>query len=134
VRKSKTPPAAVDTRGQISVEFEGQKFILRPSWEAINAIEQQTGRGLYELATLATTGQLALDVLSLIVVELMRAYGRANPQDPLHATYMSATTTRISELIYESSIPQVLARVAVVLLGALTGGYTASGEAKPATR
>ncbi len=130
--KSKTAEGAalLDTRGQIAIELEGQKYMLRPSFEAINAIELQTGRSLYDLAGEGTTGRMKAETMGLIVAELMRAHGKANPEDPLASTYNGAKAQRIAELIYEEGVPYLIPPIVAVLIGALTGGYTASGEVK----
>lgn len=128
----KTAPAdKVDVRGQIAIELEGVVYQLRPSREAILAIETQTGNSLYQLAGLAIAGGMQTETMGLIVAELMRAHGKANPQDPLNSTYIGAKPERIAELIHEEGVPYVVPPIVAVLMGALTGGYTASGEPKP---
>jgi hypothetical protein len=128
-RKAAAEPQ-VDVRGQISVELDDTKFMLRPSNEAVLAYEEQTGLSTYKLAGLAISGEMRLGTMGLIVAELMRAYGTANPDDPLITTYRAAKPERIAELIQEAGIPFVLPKIVAVLMGVLTGGYTASGEAK----
>ena len=127
------PEAAADTRGQVSVELDGQEYLLRPSFEAIAACERQL-RPLYQLATEASRGELSLDDMGVIVAEMMRAQGKADPDGPLAADYKGARAERCSQLVYEAGAPGVCARLMVVLIGALNGGYDAKGEAKaPAT-
>lgn len=121
-----------DLRGHVTLPLDGQEFELRPSRKAIAAIERQT-RPLFVLAQDAARGALSLDELSVIVTEMMRAYGEAEPQDPLVRHYKGVTLDRVADLIYEAGQPKVCARVMVVLTGALTGGYTAAGEAKAGT-
>jgi hypothetical protein len=130
-KRAATDEARVDTRGQICVELEGVSYMLRPSREAIAAIELQTGRSLYDLAGEAISGRMQTATLGLIVAELMRAYGKANPEDQLHTTYAAAKPERIAELIHEEGVPFIVPPIVAVLMGALTGGYTASGEVKP---
>jgi hypothetical protein len=129
-RNKAADEAKVDVRGQISVELDGTKFMLRPSNAAVLAYEEQTGLATYKLAGLAISGEMRLGTMGLIVAELMRAYGVANPDDPLITTYRAAKPERIAELIQEAGIPYVLPAIVAVLMGVLTGGYTASGEAK----
>lgn len=127
-RKAKSDD--VNLRGEITIELEGQEYILRPSFEAIESIEEATGQTLFDLAGDATQGKLSFKVMGIIVAAMMRAYGKSHPEDPLFTTYRSSKPERLSELIYEFGGPRVTARITVLLVGALTGGYTASGEAK----
>lgn len=130
-RKSKPEAQAVDVRGQIKVSLGGADYMLRPSHEAIEAIESTLGRSLMELAQQALAGTLKIADLAIICAEMMRAHGRANPD--AGPSYKGAQAERLAGLIYEASPPTITARVAIVLMGAVTGGYTAAGEPKPAT-
>jgi tail tube GTA-gp10-like protein len=128
------PEPAVDFRGQVSLPLDGQDLMLRPSFEAIAAIEHQL-RPLFDLAQDATRGQLTLEEMGVIAAECMRAYGRAYPEDPLITVYRGASSEKLSRLIYEAGGPKTCARIMVLLVGALNGGYTAEGEAKaPASK
>jgi len=122
----------VDSRGQISVPLAGQDYVLRPSHEAIMAIERQT-RPLYQLATAAEGGSLTLEEQAICVVEMMKAYGAANPEDALASDYKGANAKKVGALIHEAGSFRICARLYIVLSGALYGGYTASGEVKAAT-
>lgn len=122
----------VDARGQIALPVAGQNYILRPSMEAIEAIEREL-RPTYQLATDASRGALMLSEMAIICAEFMRAYGKANPDDPLATDYKGAQAENLAPLIYEAGIPIVCARLMVILVGALNGGYTAAGEAKAGT-
>lgn len=127
----KNAPAAVDTRGRIQVNLGGADYALRPSWQAIEAIEHQLGRSLIELSGQAVNGSLKIGDQAVIVTEMMKAEGRAEAS--AGPSYLGAKPERIAELIYEASAPAITARLAVLLIGAVTGGYTAAGELKPAT-
>lgn len=121
---------ALDTRGQIAVELDGTQFTLRPSFEAILEAEKQTGLNLYELATLAANSRMSIDQIAIVVAATMRAHGKANPEDPLKSSYVGAKAETLAPMIYEACSSRVMGRVAVLLAGAVMGGYTASGEAK----
>ncbi len=124
----------VDARGQMTVPLDGQEYVLRPSLEAILAIERQTRpRTLYDLATEASQIRLPIEDLATIVAHFMRAHGKASPDDPLATDYQGAKPERLRDLIYEAGIPSITQRVYVVLLGAISGGYDASGEVKAPT-
>jgi len=122
-----------DTRGQITLPVDGTEYVLRPSYEAIMAIERITRRSLYELAGEATQGRMSCEVMAIVCAEMMRAFGKANPEDPLASSYRGAKPEALGPMIYEAGGPKVCARLAVVLIGALTGGYDSSGEAKAVT-
>lgn len=131
-KRKAEPPKVVDDRGQMLVPLGGYDYVLRPSEEAIANIERQLGRSLYQLATAAPAGGLSLDDMAVIIAEMMRAYGKANPDDPAVASYCGAKTESLRGMIYEAGAPSIVARLSIVLVGAMAGGYTASGEARAA--
>ncbi|HEY1605623.1 MAG TPA: GTA-gp10 family protein [Allosphingosinicella sp.] len=131
------PPEAptlddLDTSGQITLPLGGEDYVMRPSWEAIQSIERQL-RPLFDLAGAANLGKLTIEEMAVIAAAMMRAHGKAAPEDANARTYNNADVGRLAELIYEAGAPRVCARLSIVLIGALTGGYTAAGERKPAT-
>lgn len=121
----------LDLRGQMALPLGGEEYLLRPSHTAIIAIEKRLGRTCFVLSGQAMRGELNTEELAVIATELMLAEGRHLGKDA-PAVYKGAKVERISELIYEEGAPRILARIAIVLLGAATGGYTAKGEARPA--
>jgi hypothetical protein len=123
------PKEELDTRGQITVPLDAD-YVLRPSYEAISSIERQLGLSLHVLADLATTSRLNLEQMGVIVAEMMHAFGKASPEDAMVSTYRGCTPEKVSELIFEASPAKVMARIVPLLIGALTGGYDASGELK----
>lgn len=134
--KAKTEAAAatVNSRGELSVELDGSKFVLRPDHLAIEAIEEQL-RPLKALYLDAKALEMTNREMAVAVAELMRGHARHNPEDERIAVYREAKPERLSELIYEAGGPTVAARLAIIFGCAMTGGYTASGEAKtPAMR
>jgi hypothetical protein len=128
----KSEQIAVDTRGQITVELDGTDFVLRPSYEAIMEAERETGLSLFDLAGLASNGRMTFEQMGVVTAAFMRAHGKASPDDPLKSSYIGAKPAKLSQLIYEAGGPKVIGRLTVLLVGALTGGYTSSGEAKAA--
>lgn len=119
----------VDVQGQMLVPLGGAEYLLRPAYTAIRAIETKLRRTVLVLSGEAMHGELSTDDLAVIVSEMMLAEGRHNKD--AGAAYKGAKAERIAELIYEEGAPRILARVAIVLLGAATGGYTAKGEVRP---
>lgn len=130
---AKKPDAIVkmDERGQLSIKLDAD-YVLRPSVEAILEAERETGLSLFELASLAANSRMRLDQMGIVVACFMRAHGKANPNDPLKTTYLGANAESLSGLIMEAGIPRIMGSLAVLLAGALSGGYTQSGEVKAA--
>lgn len=131
--KPKDDPARqivkLDDRGQLSVTLDAE-YLLRPSQEAIMEAEIQSGLPLFDLATLAANSRLTLGQMGIVVAAFMRAHGKANPDDPLKSSYLGAKAETLTALIYEAGVPRIMGALAVLLAGAISGGYTASGEAK----
>lgn len=127
-------PIKLDERGQISIELDSTNFILRPSVEAIMEAENETGLSLFDLASLASNARMRLDQMGVTVAALMKAHGKANPTDPLVKTYVGSKPERLAELIFEAGPAHINAALSIVLSGALTGGYTPSGEPKAAMK
>lgn len=131
---------ANELRGEVDLVLDGQRFVLRPSFTAIVAIEKKTGRPLIELATLAEQVALPQDAQAVVVTELVRAWGRsfvvdeyATAADRSIATSAKhANPDTMGELLYSVGAMAVQPRIAIVLGMALTGGCLPSGEAKPA--
>lgn len=120
----------LDARGQITLPLDGQDYQLRPSRTAISAIEAKL-RPLTALVAEGSRGDLSLKDMGVISAELMHAFAEVNPKHELIDDYRGAKPERLADLIYEAGSPRILARLLAVLIGALNGGYTASGEARP---
>lgn len=120
----------VDVRGQMLIPLEGGDYLLRPAYSAIKAIETQLKpRTVMELAGEALRGAISCEDLGVICAEFMKAEGRHNKD--AGPSYTHASAAKLAELIYEAGPPRITARVAIVLMGAATGGYTAKGEVRP---
>lgn len=118
---------ANEVRGEVSLTLDGQEFVLRPSFEAIAAIKKKLGRSIQQLHDDCRNG--ALDVeLATIATECIKAHGKA-VNDPM---IRGVKEERIGELIMESEGGFVIASasIALLLMLAATGGYTAKGEPK----
>lgn len=121
---------ANEVRGEVGLELGGTEYVLRPSYEAVQAIERKAGRGLLALARTAGEGELTLTETAVVVAECIRAHGKAIGDSMLSAT----NPERIAELVLESEdgIAGVMGRLAVLLGLVATGGYDKAGELKPA--
>lgn len=126
-----TGEANVD-RGEFALVLDGERYVLRPSYQAIVAFEGATGKGLLELAQAALAGQLTLGETAAVACECIRAWGRAT--DNVGAK--GAGGERIAELILDSEGGLIAAMPAVgaVLAMAATGGLTAQGEVRATTK
>lgn len=118
--------AANSERGEVFVALGKKERVLRPSFEAIVTIEKQTGRSLRELAAMANSMTMPIELMSIVVAELVRA-GAA--KDDVGAQMGEAEGW--GKMIYAAGIPSVAARLTIVLTAALTGGATVEGELKP---
>lgn len=118
-------------RGEIVLSL-GEDYVLRPTYEAIAAIEQALDKGLFDIASDAINHRLRLTDCAIVAAECIKAWGRATggPQ-----TLQAIRPARIAELMLESEggYKAALEQVAMMLAMACTGGYTASGEPKAAT-
>lgn len=116
-------------RGEATIELDGREWVLRPTFEAIQAIEKGTGRSLVELATGNVQGGLTTRETALIVTLLIRAWGKAEGDD----IAARVNEARVGQLIYASEGGYMLAAVKLMALlpRALRGGYDAEGKALP---
>ncbi|QUT08432.1 hypothetical protein KFK14_17680 [Sphingobium phenoxybenzoativorans] len=119
-----SPPANA-LRGEFDLVLEGEAYTLRPSYEAIIAFERGTGKTLLELARASDALAISLEESSVVVTECIRAYGRET-QSSLQAVQLQ----RITEMVYEAGLVEVVARLGVILWMAVSGGCAASGKAK----
>lgn len=122
-----TRPASAE-RGEVVLVLDGGDYVLRPSFEAIAAFEESTGKGLLQLARDAVDGGLRLHEMAEIVCECIRAWGRATGTK----SAAGVNARRIGELLVEADggMMAVQRVIAGVLAMASTGGYTALGERK----
>ena len=119
--------AANETRGEVDIEFEGQgRFVLRPSYEAMQKAEKETGKTAVELYRAAAGGALSNRDAAIVTAEFIRAWGKASD----NAVARGVSTERIGELIYEAGLMNVLGRLAIVLGWAIVGGCKADGSLK----
>jgi hypothetical protein len=123
----------VDVQGHIAVPLDGTEFVLRPSFKALQAIERLTGKDHAELTHLAVQQRMSYDDMSIIIAEMMKAHGEANPNDPLKTTYLNTKPEKLGPLIMSEGKTKICIRLAILLVASLSGGYTPEGELK-ATR
>lgn len=126
--KRESDASANAERGEMELVLGGQAFVLRPSFEAISAFEQATGKGLIDLTEAALARRLTLSEAAQIASECIRAWGRAVE----NVSARGVSTARVAELMLEAEggFQVALTTVAGMLALASTGGFTAKGEAK----
>jgi hypothetical protein len=112
-------------RGEDELVLAGKAYKLRPSHDALKAIELATGRSIIELMRSGNAGAIKLGELGVVGGELIRA----GADDDM---VRSVSDDRISELILEEGLAGPISTLTLCLLSAATGGRTASGEAKAA--
>lgn len=138
---------ANELRGEVSIDLDGMPFVLRPSYEAVLACETATGKGLLQLTAEADAARLTLGEVRKLVTEFVRAWGKSNPFEgkadedlggdeiDLRASLRiagSLSEKRVGELIFGDGIMKAMARLAIVLARAASGGCLPSGEPRPA--
>lgn len=124
------PEPVLNESGEMLLWFEGSSYVIRPSRKAIVAVERQL-RPLTQLAFEAERQALSVDDMAVIVAEFMRAYAEANPNE--RGVIASPDLDRLRDLIVDTGIIRVCARLMYVLDGAVMGGYTPTGEPKAGT-
>jgi hypothetical protein len=124
--KPEAEEPVVDVLGQLSVTLDGTEYTLRPSRQAISNIERQTGKTLSALAVQASGFGITVEEMGVSVCEMMRAYAAFDPE--ASADYKGAKPERCADLVFEAGPMGIARRLAIIFTGALTGGYTASGE------
>lgn len=112
-------------RGEYSLQLAGTTYRLRPTFEAIVAIEDTLDLTALELARAGGEGRIAAPAMGVIVAELIRA--GAEEGDRLTA---NVTPDAIARLIYAEGLVKVGFVVTMVLSAAVTGGHEPSGEAR----
>ncbi len=68
-------------RGDIALRLLDRDYCLRPSFAAIAAIEQRTGRGIMQLADRFLSVVFGLQETVIVVEECIKASGEACPSD-----------------------------------------------------
>ena len=115
------------TRGDATIILDGVDVLMRPSYAAISAIEQQSGKGLIALAQEAGEGSMTMATAAIVVTQLIRA--GASEGD---ISYKHAQVATVGNLIMEAKGGLIIAlkKIELVLFMAASGGYDSSGEVK----
>ena len=129
--KKPTARATVEDRGEFGLTLAGVTMGLRPSYEAIDAVEKALGRGVLDVTRDALAGRLSMGETAQVACECIRAWGREAEDKGAAAS----NPVKVGQLIYDSpdGLHGALQTIAAMLSLVVTGGYTSSGELKPAT-
>jgi hypothetical protein len=115
-----------ELRGEAEIVLDGATFGMRPTYEAIVAVESATGASIATMAMAGANVRLPLGWVAIIVTEFVRAWGKANGNQ----TAANLAVDRVGGLIMDSGIVAAQLTVAKIMNAAVTGEYTASGEVK----
>jgi hypothetical protein len=113
-------------RGELAVELGGRSYTLRPDFEALAAIEEQTGHSVLDLVDQIQRGKmLRLMDLAVIVAEGVKAHGRATNNPELQAWGVKGT----GRMVVAEGALKVAAAVVPFLVAGITGGAVPEGNA-----
>jgi hypothetical protein len=121
----------VTERGELSLTLDGVDMIMRPTYEAIEAFEAATDKGILQLAHESLNRKLKLGEIAQIACECIRAWGR----EVENKDAAGANPKRIGNLILDApgGVLEAAKTVGAMLSLASTGNYTAMGEVKAGT-
>ena len=122
--------AANEERGEFEIVLDGAPYVMRPSWEAIQAFEPATGRSLLQLAADAERSSLSLSQCAIIVTECVRAWGK---QEGITSA-RGFKAENVAPLLVEAGMFVIQPKLALMLYMAATGGLDASGKMKAALK
>lgn len=120
------PETAVDSTanevvGEDELKLGKRSYVLRPSYEAVKAVEAKTGATLLELYNDGNRGAIPLERLGTIAAEFINAY-------PAQLKLGRVDAEGIAKLIFTQGMPSISARLTLLMLDAATGGRDLSGE------
>ena len=135
----KPPPLAEDVQpavantiaGERCITLGGAAYVLRPTWDAVQEVEQATGVTCVELGWQAERLRLRAVHAAAIVGACVRAQGRAT-DDKAMAHF---SDKRLGELMYEADggLLAAAAVLAPLLAGMVSGEYSFLGHPKIGT-
>lgn len=126
---TKARGATTNARGEVSIELAGKRYVMRPDFEAIRAIDEASG------SILALSRRLgshpSLSDFALIVTEGIKAHGRFT-RDAMLAHY---GIEGVKRMITRAGIanPAITAPIGAFMAAAITGGVAEPGEADAAS-
>lgn len=116
-------------RGEQMILIEGHSYTMRPSFQAIQAFEDQLGMSAIELGLKAEQGKLRGIQIAIIVTECVRADLRHQGKGR-EADAWKAETVAEKLMEADGGLLAAITLMPPFLRAVITGGYTAKGEAK----
>jgi hypothetical protein len=129
---SKTPRTARKTvranadRGEHEIILAGTTYLLRPSFAACAAIEEELGKSLIEVMRAANMMSLNYFEIGICLAEFIRA----GASDDLSR---NVAADRIAELVFEEGSASAMARLTLILADTIGGGRDVEGNVKAPT-
>jgi hypothetical protein len=111
-------------RGEVAITLAGRTYVMRPSFEAIERIDSESG-SIINLARKGTN--ISASDIALVVCEGIKAHGR-HVNNPLVAAYDRQQVNRMI-LAEGLATEAVMLPVGEFLAAALTGGAVDEGNA-----
>jgi hypothetical protein len=120
-----------NTRGEVTIDLDA-RYAMRPSFEAIEAIEEQTGKSVLALLVASERGNLLSKEVYVIVCEFIKAWAKeriaSGENTPETRNAAGSNVGRIGDLVYKSGLLNAQLRLRIVLGAAVTGGTIPTGE------
>jgi hypothetical protein len=113
-------------RGELELELGGTKYRLRPTMEAVQAIEQALDLSAEQILARANTSALLLDDLAVIIAELARA---GAPDGPRGDLVRMASAQGMAPLIYRKGKAGVQTVITLLFIEIVSGGRDPEGNA-----
>lgn len=110
-------------RGEHSLELGGKAYLLRPSMEAINAIEDALDMSSAQIVARANASGLRLAEIAVIVAELVRA-GAAEGDDLTR----SVSAAGMEPLLHEKGVAGLYPSLTLLFLEVISGGRDRGGN------
>ena len=114
-------------RGEVVVKLDAD-YVLRPDFEAVAAIDEQLGSIIDVTRRALADNSLSFREMSVIILEGMKAQGRATGDEQL----VGAKLKRVQHLVFEAGILSVIGPVIQFLTNAVIGGAKPEGNAPAA--
>lgn len=109
--------SANNHRGEVEIKLEGETLLMRPTFAALNQIEQRTGSPLLELLVRFNTGRFRLmDVIATVTAGF-------------EAAGTSLAEERVAKMVWKSGYQTCVAPAAALLACIWTANLTEDDEA-----
>lgn len=121
-KKPATAPGNA-ARGEHSFELGGRTYLLRPSMEAVNAIEDALDLSSAQILARANASALRLAEVAVIMAELVRAGAAADD-----AMTRGVSPAGMEPLVYEKGVAGLMPFLTLLFLEVVSGGRDREGN------